>query len=176
MLTSICRKKSCVQPAGTSQRRPVRVAATLLLAIDGLIACGPPPRGLPLYDASHGVLPLEQVARISGQIIAIDGQRIKQDTQRFEVLPGCHMLRMTGTVGYWTATATAGAQLYLGEHQFGVHTEAGHQYFVELEHGALETSAPVGRVQVQWVVKEFDAQGKEHSPVRLYTSCSRGSL
>lgn len=147
-----------------------------IVILSFVAACGPQPRGLPLYDAGHGVLPLEQVASISGPILAVDGQRIKQDTQRFEVLPGCHLLRMTGTVGYFTATATAGTQICLGEHEFGLNTEAGHKYFVELEHGSLQSSAPVGSVEVRWVVKAFDAEGKELPPPQLYSACSRGSL
>src|SRR5690606_21363117 len=171
MFASIRGKTLSARSAGRSPRRSAAISIAWRLAALFLAACGPPPRGLPLYDASHGQLPLDQVARVSGEIIAVDGQRIKQDTQRFEVLPGCHMLRMTGTVGYWSPNGNAGAQISMGEHEFGVHTEAGHKYFVELEHESMETTAPAGSLQVRWVVKAFDAQGKEMPPVQLYSAC-----
>jgi hypothetical protein len=136
------------------------------------MACGPPPRGVPLYDASQGALPLERVARLSGQIIAVDGEPITHNTQRFEVLPGCHLLRMTGNVWYSSATQTGGVQIYIGEQEFAFHTQAGHEYSVQLEHGGLEMSAPTGRVEVRWVVTEYGPEGDAGWPVQLFARCN----
>lgn len=148
------------------------VSPFLALLIGGASACGPPPRGVPLYDASRGALPREQVAQLSGQIIAIDGHPITQDIQRFEVLPGCHMLRMTGTVWYSSATQPGGVRIYVGEQEFAVNAEAGHEYYIQLEHGGLETGTPTGRVEVRWVVTEYDLEGNEGWPVQLFARCN----
>jgi hypothetical protein len=152
-----------------TQQLPAQFFSAPLLCF--ALACGPPARGYPLYDASRGVLPLEQVAQISGEIIAINGKPVTQSTHRFELLPGCYVLRMTGAVSYSSAPEYGGMRLYLGEHQFALHTEAGHRYYVELDHSSIESTAPAGKVQVQWVVTDIDPIGKKLPPPPLYVKC-----
>ncbi len=144
----------------------------LLLGLSGvlLIACGPPPRGHAVYDASQGQLPLDQVAQLSGQIIAIDGQPVPPGADRFEVLPRCHTLRMTGMVNYAAATQSSSMRLYIGEREFALNAEAGHQYFVELSHGDVGGTV-IGPVQTQWTVRQFDQAGNEGPLVPLYAGC-----
>jgi hypothetical protein len=110
--------------------RPValaRLSLTLLAA--GCVSSGPV-RGSPLYPASGGVLPPDQVATLNGYVAEVDGQDVSEQVPPFELLPGCHIVYTPERWGSVTAGVTATAQT--GKRPFAFPMRAGHFYRIEV--------------------------------------------
>ena len=58
------------------------------------------PRGIPLYDTSK-ITPSEAaVAQIIGPIISVDDMNVDSGVSAYELLPGCHVIEIGGTVDH----------------------------------------------------------------------------
>ena len=108
---------------------PRLIALISLAALSGCLAHQT--RGVPLYRTAQR-LPRDQVALLEGPVTGVDGAHFEGRSNAFELLPGCHVVEVSGRVGRidpqyggWVATIP---QLY-----YAFRMRAGATYAIEFD-------------------------------------------
>jgi hypothetical protein len=119
-----------------------RLLAVVILVLGALSCVRVGGGGYPLYPNPERQRPLSEVAQLSGPIRSVDDSQVAEKGRTFAVLPGCHIVRTTTSVGgegpggWWS--------VHMPEMVYALRMKAGHRYKIDFE--MEETSAPVGRV------------------------------
>jgi len=132
----------------------------------GLTACGTAAgRGYPLYpNPDHPRAPTE-IAHLAGPISSVDGVNVADKGRTFVLLPGCHIVVSSTSVGgegqggWWSA--------HLPPYTWPFRMKAGHRYKIEVDRE--DSSAPVFRVFIN--ASEQDATGARQ-PVAMAASAT----
>ena len=101
-------------------------------AMAALLALGCQPSGEPLYP--HPEIPrrADEVASITGPIAFIDERPVSSRGTVFQVLPGCHVVRLLDRIGEMNAEGTAGWSAHLPPLVFLFRTRGGFSYGIDV--------------------------------------------
>lgn len=100
-------------------------AATLVLAVT-LLGCGP--RLVALYPHPERPRRADELATIAGPIASIDEQPVSSWGVAFQVVPGCHVVRLLERVGESNLEGTGGYVAVLSPLAYLFQTRAGYEY------------------------------------------------
>lgn len=120
-----------------------------------LVGCLGTSRGQPLYGGEQ--LPEEQVARLLGPIERVDGRAVPSGTGTFELLPGCHLVQIGGSVGSFKAAPESGWVATVPRQVYAFPMRAGHSYSITFEQEPELGMRAVGYGRV--VAREDDRHG-----------------
>jgi hypothetical protein len=100
------------------------------------------------------LLAREDVARLSGYVRSVDGERVATDGGTFDLLPGCYLIE---TPSSWTRGSDQGAVVVTtGRVVFALPMRAGYMYSTDIEVEPM--TGPTGFARI--VANENDAAGQ----------------
>jgi hypothetical protein len=112
-------------------------------------------RGEPLYAGAP--LPKERVARLVGPIVRVDDISVTGGVRTFELLPGCHVVKIGGSIGSFKAAPEAGWVATVPHLFYAFPMRAGHTYSITFEPEPALGMRSVGFGRV--VAREEDSSG-----------------
>jgi len=86
-------------------------------------------RGYPLY-ANPPLLEQQQLAFLTGYVLAVDGKDVSSHGRSFDLLPGCHIVVTPSKSG--SMDSTAGVVITTGPRRFAIPMKAAHSYVIEV--------------------------------------------
>lgn len=145
--------------------RGARTLVPALLAVGAVSGCIHNDRGLPLYGGD--TLPEERVARLVGPIERVDGKAVPGGTGTFELMPGCHLVQIGGSVGTaFKAAPEDGWVATIPRLVYAFPMRAGHSYSISFEPAPTLGKQSVGTGRM--LAREDDRKGHRQviSPAR----------
>lgn len=162
----------CVQ-----RRLPARwIRGALVTAWVVLPACvsGVPSRGYALYPDAEHPRPRNEIARLVGPIRRVDDRDVSGLGSTFDLLPGCHVVKLKETWGDSSGDMAVTAQL--GDVYYAIPMKAGHNYVIEIRTGHFTSNTGELRIEA----REQNAQGDKTqefpraTTVQELEACLRG--
>jgi hypothetical protein len=127
------------------------------LATTGGASCGhfgPVPH--PLYPGP--ARPTEEVARLSGPVVTVDGANVSSLGSSFTLLPGCHVVELQPRIGEGSVSGAWSAEIRHAVYAFKM--KAGHSYEIDVHLRAGNSSVGKGTVGgVKITAVERDPRG-----------------
>jgi hypothetical protein len=128
---------------------------SLVIAL-GLVGCVGSSAGKQLYAGP--LRSSNEVARLSGPIVSVDGQDVPSGGGSFFLLPGCHVVHIGGRIGDTSPVPGLSRSATLPSLVYAFRMRAGHSYSI-----AIEPEPELGRrstFSAKVGATETDAQGK----------------
>jgi hypothetical protein len=132
---------------------------TLVVVVITLVGCvAQESRGVPLYPPGAQPRRRDEVALLRGPVTFVDGARVASRDDTFELLPGCHIVTVTGRTGKVDPLGHGGWVATLPSLTYAFRMRAGGTYSIDLEIDPALGLGPDGTGRV--VAREQDAQGR----------------
>jgi hypothetical protein len=134
----------------------------VLLSIVFTVGCLDNRRGEPLYAHSGSPRARSEVALLTGPIRAVDGVELESRRSAFELLPGCHIVEIGGSVGH-VDPSQGGWAANLPRLTYAFRMRPGGSYSIEFERQASLGVGPMGWGRV--VARADDDAGRAVVPL-----------
>ncbi|HVY30812.1 MAG TPA: hypothetical protein VHB79_29840 [Polyangiaceae bacterium] len=126
-----------------------------LLSLGLLTGCIRTARGQQLYGGPQ--LPEERVARLVGPIERVDGNSVPAGVGTFELLPGCHLVQIGGSMGSFKSAPESGWSATVPREVYAFPMRAGRSYSITFEPEPALGMRSVGFGRI--VAREDDGAG-----------------
>jgi hypothetical protein len=120
-------------------------------------------QGVRLYEGARGD---GGAANLYGPIARVDGADVSGKGQAFEVRPACHVVTLSGEVGYYDSSGNGGSA-NVGERTFALDMRDGYSYMVERRTVQVDGS----HVAIRTVVRAVSPDGSSSDLDQLLVRC-----